>query len=252
NRAKKKSDHENNLKEECYADGKLREAPTILLAQAAVIDLLAHLKGEPRGKSGGYKHAHIDFFTREKLKGMRSFLKLYTDPGSKTYGQWRASSLQAAITLGRGTYCARQLRILARAYIWDHKLLPNNPYGQWTTCMLADEDLVNEINLYLQELGNKITAEKLIQYLARPDVIERHSIDKMISVRTARRYLNTLNYRFALAKKGQYKDGHERPDVVRDRDKRFIPKMQSLLLCAQMFDKDGYPLPPLLLKGNLW
>ncbi|KAJ3804792.1 hypothetical protein F5876DRAFT_24409, partial [Lentinula aff. lateritia] len=80
-----------------------------------------------------------------------------------------------------------------------------------------------EISLYLQELGNKITAEKLVNYLARPDVMERHSIDKRISVRTARRYLNTLNYRFEQPKKGQYKDGHERPDVVKDRDKRFIP-----------------------------
>ena len=169
---------------------------------------------------------------------MQSFLKLYSDPLSKTYSQWRASSIQAAVALGRGTY------------IDDCKLLPNNPYGRWTTTMLANEDLLNGINLYLQELGNKITAVKLVSYLARPDVMERHSIDKTISVHTAWRYLNTLNYRFGEAKKGQYKDGHERPDVVRDRDTRFIPKMHLLLLRAQMFDHEGLPLPPPTFEGK--
>ncbi|KAJ3739327.1 hypothetical protein DFH05DRAFT_1366085, partial [Lentinula detonsa] len=193
----------------------------------------------------------IDFFTREKLEGMRSFMKLYSDTLSKTYGQWRVSSIQAAVSLGRGTYCARQLRILARAYITERKVLPINPYGRWSTTMLTDEDLLNEINLYLQELGNKITAEKLVSYLARPNVMERHSIDKTISVRTARRYLNILNYRFGEAKKGQYKDGHERPDVVQDRDTRFIPQMQQLLLRAQMFDRSGLPLPPPSSEGKL-
>ncbi|KAJ3810916.1 hypothetical protein F5876DRAFT_22197, partial [Lentinula aff. lateritia] len=185
-----------------------------------------------------------------KLEGMRGFLKLYSDPLSATYGKWQASSIQAAVALGQGTYCARQLRNLARAYILDRKVLPNNPYGRWSTCMLADEDLVNEISLYLQELGNKITAEKLVHYLARPDVMERHSIDKRISVCTARRYLNTLNYRFEQPKKGQYKDGHERPDVVKDCDKQFIPKMHHLLLRAQMYDQDGLPLPPPLFEGK--
>ncbi|THU79077.1 hypothetical protein K435DRAFT_698705, partial [Dendrothele bispora CBS 962.96] len=195
-------------------------------------------------RSGGYKHPQIDFFTREKLEGMRTFLKLYTDPLLKTYGQWHALSIQAAVSLDRGTYCARQLQILARQYILDRTLLPHNPYGRWSSCLLTDEYLANEINLYLQELGDNITAEKLVLFLDHPDVRSCHSIDKSISVRTAQRYLNTLNYRFHEAKKVQFKDGHEWPDVVFYRDQKSIPKIKTLLEHSQMYDQEGQPLPP--------
>lgn len=94
---------EANLRQECYDDGRLCEAPTILQAQDAVVDLLAHLKGKPHGKSGGWKHLHVDFFTREKLEGVQSFLKMYGNPLSKTYGHWQLYSIQAAIALGQGT-----------------------------------------------------------------------------------------------------------------------------------------------------
>ncbi|KAJ7016567.1 hypothetical protein C8F04DRAFT_1234918 [Mycena alexandri] len=155
---------------------KLREAPTIPKAATAVKDLTA----------GGYKDPKHDPFVRVRLEGMRIFLNLYTDLRSKTYGHWGASALQAAVGLGRGTHCMRSLCQLARQYIHDRKLLVVNPYGSWKETMLADEDLAADINLYLQEIGNDITAEKLVQYLARPEVMEKHGITKTISVRTAR------------------------------------------------------------------
>ncbi|KAJ3816431.1 hypothetical protein F5880DRAFT_1619331 [Lentinula raphanica] len=237
-------------KAERYLNGRLHGAPTIDTAHAAAVDLTVYLKGESRGKSGGFKHPHFDFWTREKLEGMRIFLNLYTDLQSLTSGKWRASSIQAAVSLGRGTYCARQLRILARAYISDRKLLPNNPYGRWTTSMLADEDLVTDISTYLQELGDEITAEKLVTFLAHPDMMEKHSIDSRISIRTARRYLNSLNYRFSQPKKGQYKDGHDRADVVEYRDKKFIPQIYELLSRSVTFDRNGLPLPPPAMTGE--
>jgi hypothetical protein len=49
-------------------------------------------------------------------------------------------------------------------------VLPVNPYGDWNKSMLVDEDLVNDINLYLQELGGSIMAAKLVKFLARNDV----------------------------------------------------------------------------------
>ncbi|KIK51928.1 hypothetical protein GYMLUDRAFT_64528 [Collybiopsis luxurians FD-317 M1] len=84
-RAAKNQHHKQNQKErestqkegkkqdrvaECLSNGKLHEAPSVELVQDAVADLLAHLKGAPQGKSGRYKHAHIDFFTSEKLQGI--------------------------------------------------------------------------------------------------------------------------------------------------------------------------------------
>jgi hypothetical protein len=62
--------------------------------------------------------------------------------------------------------------------------------------MLADEDLATDVRNHLQELGKFITAEKLVQYLAREDVMEKHGLEKTISISTARRYLNELGYRW--------------------------------------------------------
>ncbi|THU79174.1 hypothetical protein K435DRAFT_698465 [Dendrothele bispora CBS 962.96] len=134
----------------------------------------------------------------------------------------------AAVSLNRGIYCAKILRKLARQYIIDRTVLPINPFGEWKESMLADEDLCNDINLYLQEIGNDITAEKLVSYLARDDVREKHGISQPITVRTARRYLHTLGYRFTSSKKGQYSDGHERKDVVDYRDKVFLPRWEQI------------------------
>jgi hypothetical protein len=61
--------------------------------------------------------------------------------------------------------------------------------------MLVDEDLKADINTYLQEVGKEITAEKLVEYLWREDVIQKHGITRKISIRTARRYLQELGYR---------------------------------------------------------
>jgi hypothetical protein len=61
---------------------------------------------------------------------------------------------------------------LACQYIHDCALLLVNPYGDWKESMLADEDLAADINLYLQEIGKDITAEKLALYLGHCEVSE--------------------------------------------------------------------------------
>jgi hypothetical protein len=129
------------------------------------------------------------------MEGIRSHLAQYSNPNSVTYGQWGLSARQAAIAAGRDVYCARRFAHLSREYIASRKVLPINPYGQWKKSMLADEDLANDVHGHLQELGKFITADKLVDYLSREDVMDKHSLDKKISVRMARRYLNELGYR---------------------------------------------------------
>lgn len=209
-------------------DGKYREAPTLLVSAAALKDIWEFLHGRSKGKGGGHHQPDLDPFLRSRMEGMRVFLSLYTDSQSATQEKWAASSLQAAVTLGHGTYCAQQLCNLARAYIVDRNILPLNPYGDWNESMLVDEDLCADVNLYLQELGNKITAEKLVTFLSRPEIKEKHGIMKNINIRTARCYLNALGFRFTHAKKGQYSDGHEREDIVHERTTVFIPKWKAL------------------------
>jgi hypothetical protein len=107
--------------------------------------------------------------------------------------------------------------------------------------MLTDESIVMALNLYLQELGKDITAQKVAEWFEKPEVREKHGITKSITERTARRYLHILGYRFHPAPKGMYGDGHERPDVVYYRDKDYIPWWAALQYRMMKWDKDGNP-----------
>ncbi|KAJ7337521.1 hypothetical protein DFH08DRAFT_812849 [Mycena albidolilacea] len=80
----------------------------------------------------------------------------------------------------------------------------------WCNSLLINEDLAANINLHLQEIGNHITTEKLVLYL---------------SVSAGR----------------QYSDGHERPDIVFERDKKYIPALKKLEARMQHWDRDGRP-----------
>lgn len=175
--------------------GYKRTAPDIAAAQRAALDLAEKLRGPTRGKCRGYKVPNFDRYTRLKLEAIHAFLNMYASFSSVTYGRWSASAKQTATAAGRGDYFAECVARMARQYIEDRNVLPINPFGKWSTSMLADEDLSNEILLHLQSLGNNITAEKLANYLRREDIREKYQIGGHISVRTAQRYLFELGYR---------------------------------------------------------
>jgi hypothetical protein len=61
--------------------------------------------------------------------------------------------------------------------------------------MMVDEELQTDINLCLQELGKDITASKLVELLASPDIMQKHGITRKISIRTTEWYLHTFGYR---------------------------------------------------------
>lgn len=208
-------------------DGKTREAPTVLYGLAALKDL-KNVLNPPRKKGPGYVDPKLDVFVWTRLEGVQAMLNFFTNKNSATCEKWAASSFQAAISLGRGRHCARQLQNLARQFILDRKILPINPYGDWNQSMLLDEGLVNEIQIYLQSIGPEISGQKLMEFLADEDLRSRHGIEKPIKLRTAQRYLNALGYRYKTAPKGQYTDGHERADVVFYRNQIFLPQWRKI------------------------
>jgi len=112
---------------------------------------------------------------------MVSLLSFYTTLHSYTYREWGASALQVSVSMGRGCHCSRELARLVQQFIEDRTFLPTNPYGDWNQSMLVDQDLANDINLYLQEIGKDITVMKLVHFLAHPEVKEKHRITKKIS-----------------------------------------------------------------------
>jgi hypothetical protein len=177
-------------------DGKLREAPTIHAALGAFTDLRTILQ-PPRQTGRGYKvnsKNEMDPYVRARLDILRTFLSFYVDYRSKTFGCWRESARQAALSVGRGDWCARNICRMARQFIADRSVLPLNPYGEWNESLLADEAIVNDVQLFLQSLGKEITAEKLAAYLAQDDVMAKHGIDKAPAIRTCRDYLHALGY----------------------------------------------------------
>lgn len=207
--------------------GKEREAPTQIQVKSALTNL-ENLLSPARKTGRGHTDPGLDPYVRKQIESMQAMLNFYVNPLSQTYDSWAASSLQAAISLGRGTYCARKLRKLNRQFIQDCTLLPVNPFGDWNESLLVDEDLTNDINLYLMEIGKEISAQKLTAFINRKDIRLKHGIEKPISERTARRYLNRLGYRWSTPKKGQYADGHERDDVVNYREQTFLPQWQKI------------------------
>ncbi|TFK20849.1 hypothetical protein FA15DRAFT_682357 [Coprinopsis marcescibilis] len=138
---------------------------------------------------------------------MRVMLALYTDSRSATYGKWGPSGLQAAVSLARGRYCARQLAKLCRAFIENRKVLLVNPYGDWNETLLVDEDLLLDVNLYLQQLGKDITGAHLMQFLRSAE--------------------------------GQFIDGHERVDVVIHRNHNYLPRLKEYQARAWKWTKDN-------------
>ncbi|KAJ7616559.1 hypothetical protein FB45DRAFT_1105780 [Roridomyces roridus] len=210
------------------APGKLRESPPVLGAASAAKDLAEMLRGKKRGEnSAGYKDPGLDPFFRKRLECLRTFLNQYTDSRSKTYGHWGAYALQTAVGLGRGRYCVRTMCQMARQFIHDRTVLPVNPES---ACQRG-----------LEEPDN-ITPERVKAYLDRPEVREEYGITAGISLRTARRYLRALGYRYGMPTKGQYVDGHERPDVVCERDHKYIPKLKKLSERMRFYDRDGHPV----------
>ncbi|KAF8175615.1 hypothetical protein K438DRAFT_1608260, partial [Mycena galopus ATCC 62051] len=189
-------------------DGRLGEAPNLAAASAALKSLQELLR--PHRKNGiGYLDPHIDPFIRFRMENMAIMLNLYAGNLSLTKGLWAGSSLQAAVSRGKGRCFARQLRILVRQFIADRTILPLNLYGYWNTSMLIDEDLKTDINLFLQELGKDITAEKLVEFLARQDIMIKHGISRPISLRTAQRYLKALGFRSVFG----YLNSHQRTTI---------------------------------------
>ena len=91
--------------------GKECEAPTIVQAKSALQYLKKLLK--PPWKTGpGHIDPNINPFICTWMEAMQAMLNFFTIKQSTTFGAWGTSSLQVAISLGHGGYCARQLRKL--------------------------------------------------------------------------------------------------------------------------------------------
>ena len=125
-----------------------------------------------------------------------------------------------------------------------HGKLPLHKHGQRQSSILDDEDFAQDIQLHLMEMAKNgyIRTEDVVDYIASPQIPAKlGSKARGISVRTARRWLKKLDWRYGRKRNGMYMDGHEREDVVQYRS-GFLKRWQE-------YEKEidttpvGFPVP---------
>lgn len=185
------------------------------------------------------KDKKLDVVFRSRITAMLGALNLYLDP-ELSYG-WREASLVASKSLGQGINHARNIRTWIHQFLRNGKF-PLHRYGQYHSSILEDEDFAQEIQLHLSEVQQQeghIRAQDIVDYVATPKVQERLGAKaKVISKRTAQRWLRKLDWRYGRKRNGMYIDGHERPDVVEYRN-QFIQRWQEYEKRMFIYDNDG-------------
>jgi len=79
-------------------------------------------------------------------------------------------------------------------------------------------------------------AEDLVVGQGRDPNIQR--IQKSITSRTGRRWLARLGYKWKEVRKGVYKDGHERLDVITSQNEVFLPALHSRQSRLMVWDEN--------------
>lgn len=184
------------------------------------------------------KDQKLDIFFRSRITAMMATLNLYLDP-ELSYS-WRESSVLAAKAMGRGVKHARNLRKWIKDFLFSGKL-PLHRYGAFPSSVLDDEDFRQDIQLHLTEISKKgyIRAQDIVDYVATPEVQQKLGTKaRGIHVRTARRWLHKLSWRYRQKKKGMYIDGHEREDVTEYR-KGFVERWKEYEKRFIIYGNDG-------------
>ena len=127
---------------------------------------------------------------------------------------------------GEGAHFARQVRVLARHY-QIHEQLPDRNWGGYRGCSIFNDKRLQSAAVdWLSKLPTgEVSPIRFCKALTE-EILPSLGIGKdAVSERTARRWLVKLGWRRTRLKKGIYMDGHERNDVVKYRNEKFLPLM---------------------------
>jgi hypothetical protein len=136
------------------------------------------------------------------------------------------ASIAVASRMGKGSYFARQIRHNTLYLQQYHHLPPPKVYARnGYRTLLNNESILHDVRAYLaaQSLG-AVSPRALCHYVNNV-ILPALRIDGKIVESTARCWLRfRLGYECKESKKGMYVDGHERPDVIKERTD-FIDKL---------------------------
>ncbi|KAI0285598.1 hypothetical protein BC826DRAFT_918689, partial [Russula brevipes] len=178
---------------------------------------------------------------------MRGFLHLYLENKKQRpewSGNWgHAANVATLAACGKPHY-ANKLKEWTREYIKDGSL-PVHNHGGGVISAIDDEDLAQDIMSHLQSIGKYVKAEDIVIFCGTPEMLTKLGRTKTISLATARRWMNKMGYRWRKTLKGQYFDGHERDDVIRYRQEKFLPQMAEYFEHMRCWLEDsGWDIPP--------
>ena len=100
---------------------------------------------------------------------------------------------------------------------------------QRVECLLEDQGTRSAMEQYISGVGKHANSEGLAQAVTDiwnslgEDSESPTLADRDLAPRTAREWFRRMEYRWIDLKKGVYKDGHERPDVVAYRHDTLLP-----------------------------
>ncbi|KAG2159097.1 uncharacterized protein EDB93DRAFT_1237838 [Suillus bovinus] len=164
------------------------------------------------------------------------FLWMYVDQQNPR--TWTEASRDTAQAHQKAAHTARLLCKWARSFVEHHGNLPMNLYGSWNVSLLDKGDLAEAIHRHLQSIGKYVRAQDIVDYLAQPNVQQKHGLKKTISLATAQQWMHMMDFRWTKSPSGQYVDGHERDDVVTYRQKKFLLSIAELFIHMRTW-KDG-------------
>ncbi|KAJ7321244.1 hypothetical protein DFH08DRAFT_970114 [Mycena albidolilacea] len=170
---------------------------------------------------------------------------------------WKLASEAAAEAQGFATkWGGRMVRKWTRNWISD-RVIPESKIGKHgKSYSLYDDPIIHaELRSYVRSEKWAMDPEKLVEFSQQkmvPAAADKYlrkiteeempaglkkymevelfprisfKVGRGVSLRTARRLLQREGFLYTEHKKGLYYDGHERPDVVDDRQNRFLPAM---------------------------
>ena len=138
------------------------------------------------------------------------------------------ASIAIAHRMGKGIYFARQTRYHA-LYLLKHRHLPPRKeytrHGQYT--LLDNEMVLHDVRVYLAAQSLGTVSPRTLRDHVNNIILPALEVKATISESTAQRWLKfKLGYECKEAKKGIYIDGHERPDVIKERE-GFIDQIKA-------------------------
>jgi len=206
------------------------QAPPTLPPNPDLVDLwildLEHILLPKRKAGDGYMDPGFDYTLHSHLELMANFLCIYWLNG---YQGWISASKQTASSAGKNPeWMARWLHEWTHSFAHDPKNLPKHEYGKFNSSILEDEDLAQEICRDLQSKGKYVCTMDIVQFLDTPEMKEWLNLKKLISERTACRWMVKMGYHWKKEPKGQYKDGHKCKDVVTYQQNIFLPFIASI------------------------